>query len=685
MSFHKNQTGASLHVLHAFTYADAAARIGAIGLVSADVGKIAKQSDNNRYYILTNHSPVTWSEITAAGGGGGINYISNTTSEDDASGWSAYADAAGTRPVNGTGGSPTLTIVKSTSNPLRETASFLVTKDAANRQGEGVSTDFTIDRADMSHMLDIEFDYEASGSFVAGSPSVESDIGVYIYDVTNSALIQPSVYKLEYASGFKGKYKCAFQASANSQSYRLILHVATTNASAWTLKFDNVRVGPIDSTSLLENTKSISAKFQKSSSQSISDSTWTIVDFNDKVFDDNNAVTTGGSWKFTAPVAGKYQINANVRFSPSASGNRVLGIFKNGVGDILDIENSPSGTGDCFIQGSTLLDLDAGDYIDVRVSQNSGGSLSIGVNADQNLVSIFKISEMGTTPSDNGVVAAKYHNDSASQSISSGVKTIVDFDLKDFDTNNAVTTGGSWKFTAPVAGKYSIDTAVHFAANATGTRELHVHVNGSWITYLANMEAPAAGGAIVNGSILLDLQAGDYFDIRATQNSGSPINIGAANTTYCNVHLVNARSALPQSDEKVSIRYTHAPGDTITTSNTILDYETKTYDTHNAVTTGGSWKFTAPVAGRYKVSARYAVQSANIYEYYMSLWHNRNVYSASAVTRFAAVSGFVINSLEDVVTMNAGDYLEIKKAVNTGSDSVYPNVGYNWIIIDRIN
>ena len=33
----------------------------------------------------------------------------------------------------------------------------------------------------------------------------------------------------------------------------------------------------------------------------------------------------------------------------------------------------------------------------------------------------------------------------------------------------------------------------------------------------------------------------------------------------------------------------------------MIDFGTKEYDSHGAVTTGGSWKFTAPVSGTYRI------------------------------------------------------------------------------------
>lgn len=50
----------NLHRSHAWEYANAAARTGAVGLVAADVGKLARQLDTNALYLLSDDSPVTW-------------------------------------------------------------------------------------------------------------------------------------------------------------------------------------------------------------------------------------------------------------------------------------------------------------------------------------------------------------------------------------------------------------------------------------------------------------------------------------------------------------------------------------------------------------------------------------------------------------------------------------------------
>lgn len=56
-----------VHVLQAYDYADAPARTGATGFVSTDIGKVARQLDNNTFWVLTATTP-TWSQINSGGG-----------------------------------------------------------------------------------------------------------------------------------------------------------------------------------------------------------------------------------------------------------------------------------------------------------------------------------------------------------------------------------------------------------------------------------------------------------------------------------------------------------------------------------------------------------------------------------------------------------------------------------------
>jgi hypothetical protein len=60
----------NLHRAHAFEYADAAARGAAGGFAAVDVGKLARQLDDNSLWMLVDESPATWVQQTAGGAGG---------------------------------------------------------------------------------------------------------------------------------------------------------------------------------------------------------------------------------------------------------------------------------------------------------------------------------------------------------------------------------------------------------------------------------------------------------------------------------------------------------------------------------------------------------------------------------------------------------------------------------------
>jgi hypothetical protein len=62
-SRHSQATGAVIHVMHRWSPANQAAR-EALSVQSTDVGKVARQVSDGSFWILTNHSPATWSKTS---------------------------------------------------------------------------------------------------------------------------------------------------------------------------------------------------------------------------------------------------------------------------------------------------------------------------------------------------------------------------------------------------------------------------------------------------------------------------------------------------------------------------------------------------------------------------------------------------------------------------------------------
>lgn len=183
-------------------------------------------------------------EQSVGSGSGAINYLASTDIDGESNtvgNWAAYLDAVQATPTDGTGGSPNTTVAVSADTTLRGSYNYLITKGAANRQGEGVAVPFTLDSADKSKVVTISWDYIASANYTGSSGS--EYMVAYVYDVTNSVLIPTSNIVMPQGTGSQ---QITFNATT-STSYRLIFHIAGTGASAWTYRFDTVTVGPRES------------------------------------------------------------------------------------------------------------------------------------------------------------------------------------------------------------------------------------------------------------------------------------------------------------------------------------------------------------------------------------------------------------------------------------------------------
>lgn len=137
------------------------------------------------------------------------------------------------------------------------------------------------------------------------------------------------------------------------------------------------------------------AEYNTTAGQSIPNNTVTIVNYGTSVKDTDAAVTTGASWHFTCPTGkgGEYIVAANIAWHTAPGGSATLLLFKNG-SRFHDLQNlvvtGGLGAGAGF-GGSTVVTLAAGDTIDVRGYQLSGGAVTLETNAYQNRITINRI------------------------------------------------------------------------------------------------------------------------------------------------------------------------------------------------------------------------------------------------------------------------------------------------------
>lgn len=135
-------------------------------------------------------------------------------------------------------------------------------------------------------------------------------------------------------------------------------------------------------------------------------------------------------------------------------------------------------------------------------------------------------------------VAVSYYTN-ADVAVNSG--SAVNFNTKEFDTCSpaCVTTGSSWRFTAPSTGIYMISGEVSCGGNS-GTF-IAVYKNGSSYKYAGYMKDSAGATTYPALSILIYLKKDEYIDIRPNANStiqGGALN--GADTSHISIMKIGA-------------------------------------------------------------------------------------------------------------------------------------------------
>ena len=610
-----------------------------------------------------------------------INYILNGNALVDTSGWSTYADAAGTQPVDGAGGSPNVTFTRSTTTPLRGIADFNFAKDAANRQGQGVATDFVIDLADQAKVLTVSFDYEVlSGTYV------DSDLTVYlIADPTGTpVVIQPAGYVVQAATvGTKMRQIATFQTQASGQSYRLCLHVASTSASAYTLAVDNVVVGPqvvqygapvtdwVDFPSVTAGTLITG---------STSNPTYGTVAVNEakyrRVGDSweirwdyrQNAAGSSGSGTYYFNLPAGVTIDLNKVGGENGTAQAIVG-----VGRLLINVSVYDFT--VHVDNANRFYLDVQDAVATGIGWNSsfGGFNSTALRVTfQALVPIAGLSSTVQMSQDTDTrVVSFVGNAGSGQVLTANTTNVSVTSVKD--------SHGSWSgssYLVPVSGDYVVSGGV-----STGViQTIEVYRNGvlipsaSWST--ARSANDTSGGSITVPNCV----AGQILSIRSTVS-------GTVNQAYISISRLSGPSAIAASESVNAIYNTNA-GQSVAAALTTILYGIKIKDSHNAYSTG-TGIYTVPVSGVYRVTASaYIITNTSVTQFFQVRAIQagsvaRTVVMGSVSSQNTTSNSYVPSGSTDLNCL-AGDTIKIDFFNGTAAGNLQTDPAYNFMNICRV-
>jgi hypothetical protein len=657
----------------------------------AGVKKVYAKNDGKMYTLNSAGEEV---ELGAGAGAGEVNFITNGKAEENTTGWATYQDVAGTRPVDGNGGAAVgVTFTRSTSSPLDGDASFLFSKDAANRQGEGASTEFLVAPAYRAKVLTIEADYiVSSGTFVAGTNTTDSDVIVYIYDVTNAVLIEPSSFKfLSNNTSISDKFSATFQTSPTGSNYRLIFHAASTSASAYVLKIDNIKVSP--------------SKYV----------------YGTPVTDWRTYVPTG-TWTTNSNYFGHFrrvgdsaEIRARVT-ATAAPGSGVL-VFNLPPGLVIDTTKVSVLATDLKLGSGNVLNAGLASHgVDVTYNTSTAVIVSYANSASANqLASItptapftfgvgdsvnieYQVPIVGWASSvqmsdqaDTRVVAARVRA-TVGTSITSGSTTAVTFGGVDYDTH------GGWDgvstYNVKVSGKYrlscAIDSSAALASSSVGLQyAIVVFKNGVQIGSRSEFTSTTTSKVhTIIHTDSFDFVSGDAIQIRFFHNLGPTFTtaVNANAGTNFIIERISGPSAI-SATESVNAKYTNTAATSIPNAAfTNIPFANRIYDSHL------SWngtQFVVQTSGKYAVnSTLHTVFPASTQiDYTIEVWVN-GVYNTRGqrliiLTGTSATSHGI--SVATDVDVKFGDTIEIRGyQVSGASRSLEIGAGVNTVTIKRV-
>mgnify|MGYP003645180807 CR=1 FL=1 len=653
--------------------------------VDAPQGSLFLNSSNGlTYRKLDSGSSTNWS-VLGSGGASGVNYITNSDAEANTTGWVTYASSA--TPTTLTGGVATATWTRSTTSPLRGLASFLYTTGAV---GNGVAFTITPDSADIKAgaVQVVSMDYSVSGTISEG------DYQIWIEDIFNAVMIQPAGYKIPSAvSG--GAYKLqpvTFQLPTNGTTFRVAIHQAVASPGG-NLKVDSISVGP--------QTRSYGPPVTDWVSYT-------------PTFGMTNQTTTG-KWR---RVGDQMEVQFYVDFSSSSSGTPSISIpsgytidssklTDTGTRNIGTAAMNETGQFELVVRyGSsttgTLIALgSSGTYVNepglvtgtvpVTIASTSyiTGQMSVPITGWSSTLEL-------SSSTDTRIVAFQATSSTTVIAASSTDTTVINPTVS-YDTHGAYATG-TGIYTAPVAGKYRFSAGVQgagLAYVATANLNLGLAKNGTSITKMIHtdvVDAAVTKRMYLFGSTTIDLVAGDTVRLVCSQNnaSTSTLNGGTVNN-YFEGERISGPSVIAAS-ETVNASYTKSASQSMTNSAfTLIDFATKVDDSHGSVTTGASWKFSAPTSGMYEISGMVFLAAggawgvgdrAIIAIYKNGVEFSRPFYYDSVVAHTQAVPCQITTKQ---IRLLAGDYIDYRLfqdsggAINIGSDALI-----NWVSIKRV-
>lgn len=641
-----------------FTDAITLQELGSTPTTPATGDKKLYPKSNGKLYTLDDAG--IEQEVGSGGSGFGVNYIENFNAETDTTGWTLYANTTAGDAPDDFGGTPAgVTFTRNTTTPLAGLADFELSKDAVNRQGQGVYYEFTLEDADIAQVLRIVYNYKVSANFADG------DIRDYIVAsdddfATILEVIEPSAVELQAVSLPDQRQPAEFQTRSESGlKYRYCIHIASTNASAYDVNFDRIQVGPG-----LKAFGSVTTDWESFTPNInlTTNLTATAVKrrVGDMVHEKYTFLWSGATDSASLEITPSESVDTSKLENTTLRQNKLIGsAFSHNVGvdAIIGVPSYNGSTSKINIVGGTTgnstwsntypTTIGAGDSISVDVAYPV-----LGWSSSQQLSEDADTREVYFQGAGNGGGSVTAND------------TGIDFtEIKD--------SHGAWSgtsFTAPSSGRYFFEGLVAFTTSIAAG--IQTRVNGTLVRLAGFTNQASLIGPMFK--VTLDLVKGDA--VTFTSDTTATLNNSTLNH-YLNINKMQGPSQIA-ANELIACSYSTNAGATVVDGGTVV-YEDEEFDTHGSynISTG---EFTCPASGKYRVTA--TIGSSATSEIAIGVRQNGTLKAA-----YLDNGGIANQTVGAYVLVNClkGDVIEITNETGA-SRTLTTTASFNVLSIERI-
>jgi len=605
--------------------------------------------NGKRTKILTQKGLVLQSGQTIDNDGEKNNLVNPSFETGTTVGWSLFNTTLDAQKVpNGSitaGASGITTFSTVSSGQLAGSFSLSIASSASISAGMGfISDPYTLDQEDLGKPFSFKFSY----SVISGlanlnlSGTTSNTFAVYLYDVANSAWVQPSgVFSMTQGIGV-GQAQGEFQTSSNATSYRIAV-IAINATTTVGIYFDSFKISrsklvygvPVTDPQTFSMTIAGSGSAPTRGTVSYEKAVWwrdgkyMVMEYDYK----QTAAGSAGSGTYLFTIPNGLQIDTTYQNVGTSD--------KHNVGDAYFFTTaSNEAYGVVFAYSATQLAVNGvNETSRYDFSSTFGFGSSTAVLSFKARVPILGWSASTQMSSDagNSNVLAKA---TGAYTGGSGVDStfILPTVVVDRAGSYNSTTG---EFTAGSAGDYELGGILFTTNNSVTIRGF---VDGSFVSNVGYIN-----GNVTALSGVFPMLAGQKLTVRSLTNAGA----SAGNSVFTFKKLANPQTIA--ASEVVKASYWLSSNLAMTAGTTILNYDSKEIDNFSCVEVGSSWKFRSKDPRLYLVSGVWSPQAgANAV-----LYKNGSAYKAIGGGTAAANSTF-----STLIQLNSGEYFDIRTNVS---------------------